>query len=44
MNRNQFLPLKFLSLLFLLCVSIQVSAQTDEVQKIEVGTPLHFTY
>ncbi|HEV7684100.1 MAG TPA: outer membrane beta-barrel protein [Pyrinomonadaceae bacterium] len=41
MNRNQFLPLKFLSLLFLLCASIQVSAQTTEVQKIEVG--LQFT-
>ena len=37
MNRNQFLPLKCLSLLFLLCASIQVSAQTEEVQKIEVG-------
>jgi hypothetical protein len=41
MNRNQFLPLKCLSLLFLICASIQVSAQTTDVQKIEVG--LQFT-
>jgi len=45
MNRSNFLiPLKLISLLGLLCFSLQVSAQTaqtDEVPKFEVG--IHFT-
>jgi hypothetical protein len=43
MNKSNFLvsPLKLVSLLCLLCCSIQASAQTDEVPKVEVG--IHFT-